>query len=86
MMGVPDMTVFPITDEMRIIAKYEDKLKQLNHLYDSGMLSYDEYDTLVDDFRSEEAIIEDIKRTDPFHTSFAKSVVQALTPLINPYK
>ena len=33
MMGVPDMTVFPITDEMRIIAKYEDKLKQLNRLW-----------------------------------------------------
>ena len=85
-MGVPDMTVFPITDEMRIIAKYERKLKELNHLYNSGMLSYEEYDTMVDDFRSEEAIIEDIIKTNPLQISFAKSVVQALVPLINLYK
>ena len=39
-----------IEDQLKIIEKYQDKVAELNHLLNEGMLDRDEYDELVQDF------------------------------------
>ena len=50
-----------IEDQLKIIEQYQDKVAELNHLLNEGMLDRDEYDEMVHDFKYVEAIRHDIK-------------------------
>tara|TARA_B100000927_G_scaffold280198_1_gene264484 strand:- start:7760 stop:7984 length:225 start_codon:yes stop_codon:yes gene_type:complete len=64
----------------KLLEHYEQKLKELNHLVDEGMLSPDEYKELVEDFTDVEAIKADIKEEKL--KVFAEMIVTHLSTLI----
>ena len=74
-----DQMKTPITEDA-IIEHYSQKVRELNELFDNGMLSQDEYEELVKDFTDVEAIREDIKG-EKFKIMAAK-VVDAVSKLI----
>ncbi|MAU27650.1 MAG: hypothetical protein CMJ07_00500 [Pelagibacterales bacterium] len=66
--------------EVELVQKYSNKLAELNELRDSGMLSFDEYNDLVEDFRDVKAIEADID--DPKLKVFASAVVNSVSSQI----
>ena len=66
--------------EVELVQKYSNKLAELNELRDSGMLSFDEYNDLVEDFRDVKAIEADID--DPKLKVFASAVVNCVSSQI----
>ena len=66
--------------EVELVQKYSNKLAELYELRDSGMLSFDEYNDLVEDFRDVKAIEADID--DPKLKVFASAVVNSVSSQI----
>lgn len=69
-----------IEDQLKIIEQYQDKVAELNHLLNEGMLDRDEYDELVQDFKDVEAIRNDIKNEEL--KQYAEVVVKNLAKLL----
>tara|TARA_B100000131_G_scaffold280704_1_gene286819 strand:- start:2051 stop:2272 length:222 start_codon:yes stop_codon:yes gene_type:complete len=69
-----------IEDQLKIIEQYQDKVAELNHLLNEGMLDKDEYDELVQDFKDVEAIRNDIKNEEL--KQYAEVVVKNLAKLL----
>ncbi len=70
--------------EFNLVEEYEDKLKQLNELFYNGMITFAEYDEMVEDFRDVDAIRNHIK--DEKMKVFAPMIVENCKPLIQSYK
>ena len=66
--------------EEQLITKYSQKVRELNELLDSGMLSPSEYEELVEDFKDIESIREDI--SDEKNKILAAKIVEAISVLI----
>ena len=66
--------------EVELVQKYSNKLAELNELRDSGRLSFDEYNDLVEDFRDVKAIEADIDG--PKLKVFASAVVNSVSSQI----
>lgn len=66
--------------EEQLIQKYSDKIRELNELFDSGMISQDEYEELVKDFTDIESIREDI--SDEKMKIMAAKIVDAVSKLV----
>jgi len=66
--------------EDALIKKYEQKVRELNELFDGGMISQAEYEELVQDFTDIESIREDIK--DESMKILAAKVVDAISKLV----
>lgn len=69
-----------IEDQLKIIEKYQDKVAELNHLLNEGMLDRDEYDELVQDFKDVDAIRNDIDKEEL--KQYAEVVVKNLAKLL----
>lgn len=69
----------PITEDS-MIEHYSQKVRELNELFDNGMISQAEYEELVKDFTDVEAIREDIKG-EKFKIMAAK-IVDAVSKLV----
>ena len=69
-----------IEDQLNIIEKYHDKVAELNHLLNEGMLDRDEYDELVQDFKDVDAIRNDIDKEEL--KQYAEVVVKNLAKLL----
>ena len=54
-----------IEAQLKIIEEYQDKVAELNHLLNEGMLDRDEYDELVQDFKDVDVIRNNIKNGIP---------------------
>ena len=66
--------------EDALIKKYEQKVRELNELFDGGTISQAEYEELVQDFTDIESIREDIK--DESMKILAAKVVDAISKLV----
>jgi len=69
-----------MSDEQNLVDHYSQKVKELNELLDSGMLSPSEYEELVGDFKDIESIREDI--SDEKNKILAAKIVEAISVLI----
>ena len=69
-----------MSDERNLVDHYSQKVKELNELLDSGMLSPSEYEELVEDFKDIESIREDI--SDEKNKILAAKIVEAISVLI----
>ena len=69
-----------MSDEQNLVDHYSQKVKELNELLDSGMLSPSEYEELVEDFKDIESIREDI--SDEKNKKKKKKIVEAISVLI----
>lgn len=69
-----------MSNEQNLINHYSQKVKELNELLDSGMLSPSEYEELVGDFKDIESIREDI--SDEKNKILAAKIVEAISVLI----
>ena len=69
-----------IEDQLNIIEKYHDKVAELNHLLNEGMLDRDEYDELVQDFKDVDEIRNDIDKEEL--KQYAEVVVKNLAKLL----
>lgn len=66
--------------EEQLIKKYSQKVRELNELLDSGMISQAEYEELVQDFTDIETIRDDIKEEDM--KIKAAKIIDAISHLI----
>lgn len=66
--------------EEQLIKKYSQKIRELNELLDSGMISQAEYEELVQDFTDIESIRDDIKEEDM--KIKAAKIIDAISHLI----
>ena len=66
--------------EEQLIEKYSQKIGELNELLDTGMISQDEYEELVQDFSDIESIRDDIKEEDM--KIKAAKIIDAISHLI----
>jgi inosine/xanthosine triphosphate pyrophosphatase family protein len=66
--------------EEQLITKYSQKIRELNELLDSGMISQAEYEELVQDFTDIETIRDDIKEEDM--KIKAAKIIDAISHLI----
>lgn len=66
--------------EEQLIKKYSQKIRELNELLDSGMISQAEYEELVQDFTDIETIRDDIKEEDM--KIKAAKIIDAISHLI----
>ena len=66
--------------EEQLITKYSQKIRELNELLDSGMISQAEYEELVQDFTDIESIRDDIKEEDM--KIKAAKIIDAISHLI----
>lgn len=66
--------------EQQLITKYSQKIRELNELLDSGMISQAEYEELVQDFTDIESIRDDIKEEDM--KIKAAKIIDAISHLI----
>lgn len=66
--------------EEQLITKYSQKVRELNELLDSGMISQAEYEELVQDFTDIESIRDDIKEEDM--KIKAAKIIDAISHLI----
>ena len=66
--------------EEQLINKYSQKVRELNELLDSGMISQSEYEELVQDFTDIETIRDDIKEEDM--KIKAAKIIDAISHLI----
>lgn len=66
--------------EEQLINKYSQKVRELNELLDSGMISRSEYEELVQDFTDIETIRDDIKEEDM--KIKAAKIIDAISHLI----
>jgi|TARA_B100001939_G_scaffold265806_1_gene233112 hypothetical protein len=66
--------------EEQLITKYSQKVRELNELLDSGMISQAEYEELVQDFTDIETIRDDIKEEDM--KIKAAKIIDAISHLI----
>lgn len=69
-----------MSDEQNLVDHYSQKVKELNELLDTGMLSPSEYEELVGDFKDIESIREDI--SDEKNKILAAKIVEAISVLI----
>jgi len=66
--------------EEQLITKYSQKIRELNELLDTGMISQAEYEELVQDFTDIETIRDDIKEEDM--KIKAAKIIDAISHLI----
>jgi hypothetical protein len=66
--------------EEQLIKKYSQKVRELNELLDTGMISQAEYEELVQDFTDIETIRDDIKEEDM--KIKAAKIIDAISHLI----
>ena len=66
--------------EEQLITKYSQKVRELNELLDTGMISRAEYEELVQDFTDIETIRDDIKEEDM--KIKAAKIIDAISHLI----
>ena len=66
--------------EEQLVTKYSQKIVELNELLDTGMISQDEYEELIQDFTDIETIRDDIKEEDM--KIKAAKIIDAISHLI----
>jgi hypothetical protein len=69
-----------IEAQLKIIEEYQDKVAELNHLLNEGMISKDEYDELIQDFKDVESIRNNIKNEE--FKQYAEVIVTNLAKLL----
>ncbi len=69
-----------IEAQLKIIEEYQDKVAELNHLLNEGMLDRDEYDELVQDFKDVDVIRNNIKNEEL--KQYAEVIVTNLAKLL----
>ena len=69
-----------IEAQLKIIEEYQDKVAELNHLLNEGMISKDEYDELIQDFKDVESIRNNIKNEEL--KQYAEVIVTNLAKLL----
>lgn len=66
--------------EEQLVTKYSQKIRELNELLDTGMISQAEYEELIQDFTDIETIRDDIKEEDM--KIKAAKIIDAISHLI----